>query len=112
MQGLEYDNQAKKNFNSIKVQLELSFYASAFRDIAEFQFHKGTIRTLMSQLKKLIIRNFNSIKVQLEQGIPKLLITASKFQFHKGTIRTSWRIVACFFSNFNSIKVQLEPVNP
>ena len=43
-QGLEYDNQAKKNFNSIKVQLE---HSDSF---------------ILSRINEY----FNSIKVQLE----------------------------------------------
>ena len=35
-------------FNSIKVRLKLYNYANAFRAVAEFQFHKGTIKTVVS----------------------------------------------------------------
>ena len=53
----------------------------------KFQFHKGTIKTILCRPKR-----------QGEQ----------KFQFHKGTIKTLQEC-ACRSSdyNFNSIKVQL-----
>ena len=54
------------NFNSIKVQLELSY---------------GLMTLLIKQ-------NFNSIKVQLELRFVMTITEMRKFQFHKGTIRT------------------------
>ena len=59
----------QKNFNSIKVQLEL-VGELCMPSYHEFQFHKGTIRTLHS--------------VGSADGF--LL-----FQFHKGTIRTVYQ---------------------
>ncbi len=54
------------NFNSIKVQLELT-----------------------KKLQKLSsFSNFNSIKVQLERLKLATSLSQSQFQFHKGTIRT------------------------
>ena len=78
-----------KNFNSIKVQLELQPAKSRARSYS-FQFHKGTIRT----------------------GLPSCLyITSPSFQFHKGTIRTAGLSDSTSSNTyFNSIKVQLEPV--
>ena len=53
------------NFNSIKVQLEpINAYVTANPDL--FQFHKGTIRTILSYVILPTLRYFNSIKVQLE----------------------------------------------
>ena len=97
------------NFNSIKVQLELIIFCF-FCYSCQFQFHKGTIRTREAAYECAQMVNFNSIKVQLElialnsSGSPPL-----SFQFHKGTIRT----LPAFLSEglrcyFNSIKVQLE----
>ena len=55
----------------------------------QFQFHKGTIRTLCPFLASLPLRHFNSIKVQLERLFLLILSTEKLiFQFHKGTIRT------------------------
>ena len=55
---------------------------------AQFQFHKGTIRTKI----------MNSI-----------CSVAFEFQFHKGTIRTCYSVPAdSLLVHFNSIKVQLE----
>ena len=53
-----------------------------------FQFHKGTIRTMVNNSGINGVNNFNSIKVRLEPGSLTLLAPLSKFQFHKGTIRT------------------------
>ena len=53
------------NFNSIKVQLELSGLQREYYDTL-FQFHKGTIRTKVLLIKTSEAFNFNSIKVQLE----------------------------------------------
>ena len=75
------------NFNSIKVQLELS----------------------VPPVKGKYF-DFNSIKVQLEH-ISKLIKSYTfKFQFHKGTIRTCQitNLEVAKLLNFNSIKVQLE----
>ena len=75
------------NFNSIKVRLELCS-CSIKMFIWQFQFHKGTIRTLVADYTMLI----------------KLI-----FQFHKGTIRTTAiPLQSKKQVNFNSIKVRLE----
>ena len=52
-------------FNSIKVQLKL-FYDEGKPFDALFQFHKGTIKTILLNLLCALISNFNSIKVQLK----------------------------------------------
>ena len=98
------------NFNSIKVQLELSVQFGE-SEVLGFQFHKGTIRTDVSTAEKVYDANFNSIKVQLERKNTSYSIRASKFQFHKGTIRTFGGAprFALLPPHFNSIKVQLEP---
>ena len=76
-------------FNSIKVRLELSSSVSSFAKItlyfnsikvrlehvddytplrhSQFQFHKGTIRTLATEAVLLPTIHFNSIKVRLER---------------------------------------------
>ena len=67
-----------------------------------FQFHKGTIRTVLLFLPVPILSHFNSIKVRLElheryyQYIQHL-----EFQFHKGTIRTLPPVFALPFSNIS-----------
>ena len=74
-----------------------------------FQFHKGTIRTLLLRNGRRLHLDFNSIKVRLEQGLRPERRIIPAFQFHKGTIRTE---CFCATSNcgghFNSIKVRLE----
>ena len=54
------------NFNSIKVQLKLNTTLSYCFD-AEFQFHKGTIKT---------------------EDVVRYSLVITLFQFHKGTIKT------------------------
>ena len=52
-------------FNSIKVRLELAILRIDTNK-AQFQFHKGTIRTLQLLPFCLLLLHFNSIKVRLE----------------------------------------------
>ena len=52
-------------FNSIKVQLEPNVQNQLGSYIL-FQFHKGTIRTVVNLIKLSTVIYFNSIKVQLE----------------------------------------------
>ena len=56
-----------------------------------FQFHKGTIRTVVTDKTILTNLHFNSIKVQLELQGFRVVFDNSVFQFHKGTIRTNRR---------------------
>ena len=98
----------KRHFNSIKVQLEQARRAF-LDDYFGFQFHKGTIRTLILFKVTTPLCYFNSIKVQLEQGKLNAGINPALFQFHKGTIRTSSETLKNIQRQyFNSIKVQLE----
>ena len=53
-------------FNSIKVRLE-QYGPTTKRPHYQFQFHKGTIRTLIISFLSIIEEDFNSIKVRLEQ---------------------------------------------
>ena len=59
--------------------------------VFEFQFHKGTIKTMSTRFDPDNMVNFNSIKVQLKLdgfgGVSPLIL----FQFHKGTIKTRGR---------------------
>ena len=98
-----------------------------------FQFHKGTIKTLVRQIYAETLVYFNSIKVRLKLYLSKNLIyktnsfqfhkgtiktdlsftskfTASVFQFHKGTIKTILMMKPhiLVLSHFNSIKVRLK----
>ena len=78
------------NFNSIKVQLKP--FSDGFTPAQPlFQFHKGTIKTLILYLE-----------------VAMILI----FQFHKGTIKTCSkpRLLSLLLLYFNSIKVQLKPI--
>ena len=55
----------------------------------EFQFHKGTIRTVVDLSLNAFDNYFNSIKVQLEPDTSGVQQVPDIFQFHKGTIRTA-----------------------
>ena len=54
-------------FNSIKVRLE-RFRKATLRKFYTFQFHKGTIRTMLEEFGIEFPEDFNSIKVRLELG--------------------------------------------
>ena len=75
-----------------------------------FQFHKGTIRTVISTLQNDRLNPFQfhkgTIRTHIDVQIDALV---SVFQFHKGTIRTI-KIIKDILddANFNSIKVRLE----
>ena len=75
-------------FNSIKVRLKQNTARPAL-GLAEFQFHKGTIKTEGTCVLRHTYYHFNSIKVRLK---PCHLVGEHlgplKFQFHKGTIKT------------------------
>ena len=76
-------------FNSIKVRLEPSAGSAVEGASDRFQFHKGTIRTILINWVFIKYLNFNSIKVRLERCIRRICeLIAKLFQFHKGTIRT------------------------
>ena len=75
------------DFNSIKVRLKRNV---VLVDVLgkEFQFHKGTIKTYLQEVK-------NGVKFT--------------FQFHKGTIKTKLTVSEFTLSkHFNSIKVRLK----
>ena len=63
-----------RNFNSIKVRLELVSNFKTARTITRFQFHKGAIRTDYPIPELDSIGNFNSIKVRLE---PSLIVLSA-----------------------------------
>ena len=96
-------------FNSIKVRLELLVKMIILFLFSRFQFHKGTIRTLL-----FIYCIFQFILFQFHKGTIRTiyalgLVAALLFQFHKGTIRTFVEDkISKSFQYFNSIKVRLE----
>ena len=63
-------NLFSKYFNSIKVQLKPA-ECQATGAALEFQFHKGTIKTVKKRGQPSFLNYFNSIKVQLKQ-LPSL----------------------------------------
>ena len=81
-------NNLPTYFNSIKVQLKLYPFWEQVEYCAEFQFHKGTIKTLFLNHWGKQIAHFNSIKVQLKLNAEFGLYKSQIFQFHKGTIKT------------------------
>ena len=76
------------HFNSIKVRLKLNQGTFSFDTREQFQFHKGTIKTLHQILH---------------------LLLSIIFQFHKGTIKTAVADGKMTLKEyFNSIKVRLK----
>ena len=53
-----------------------------------FQFHNGTINTIIDVSSDPCDQCFNSTTVQLIQSFANALIAISEFQFHNGTINT------------------------
>ena len=98
--------------------LQFQFHKGTIRTLSEnqrpitevlFQFHKGTIRTSKKPITSAILKCFNSIKVRLEQLGRKVVEFVVRFQFHKGTIRTGDLVLSgTSVGSFNSIKVRLE----
>ena len=102
----------RTDFNSIKVQLkpaqivkerllsQFQFHKGTIKTIAnfrvrilfaKFQFHKGTIKTRIIIINRMIVLHFNSIKVQLKPAPVLLSDITPLFQFHKGTIKTAYQ---------------------
>ena len=81
-----------------------------------FQFHKGTIKTLMLCLMYLLQRNFNSIKVRLKHCLASLsVLLQTYFNSIKVRLELYAELYLLFSMNyFNSIKVRLEhnPILP
>ena len=82
----------------MRITIEFQFHKGTIRTILfdnffvktfGFQFHKGTIRTFGFGLIIKDNYHFNSIKVRLERDAWKAKNPAPSFQFHKGTIRTN-----------------------
>ena len=86
LMSLRYDNEAKRNFNSIKVRLNLGKPRHRIKKY-QFQFHKGTIKRVQHPKQHRL----------------------QEFQFHKGTIKPnrSWLYTSPMLIDFNSIKVRL-----
>ena len=97
------------SFNSIKVRLrpargssgagatKFQFHKGTIKTVLahaahgnarRFQFHKGTIKTLNDEVQAQEKKGFNSIKVRLRLKIGRFDAVYEKFQFHKGTIKT------------------------
>ena len=56
--------------------------------ITKFQFHNGTINTILTSTLWLIVLRFNSTTVQLIQNFKDVPDKLEGFQFHNGTINT------------------------
>ena len=78
------------HFNSIKVRLELR-REQPIAERLQFQFHKGTIRTLDTNNGRENITVFQFHKGTIRTVHPYMASVKSiQFQFHKGTIRTQY----------------------
>ena len=79
----------------------------------KFQFHKGTIRTIVIILILLLTFNFNSIKVRLEPVLANIYRSTCRY-FNSIKVRLEPNfcdLIRVSVSNFNSIKVRLELEN-
>ena len=76
------------HFNSIMVQLKLIAVLIYSELLSLFQFHNGTIKTLLQVTMLALWQNFNSIMVQLKPCAFLSFHISCKFQFHNGTIKT------------------------
>ena len=97
------------NFNSIKVRLKLSFVTVVI-ELLQFQFHKGTIKTLLTDAVTSMRTGFQFHKGTIKTNkFNEFLQVHSTFQFHKGTIKTLiCTSISFVLNNFNSIKVRLK----
>ena len=121
-----------RNFNSIKVQLKLSWASCKAFALAYFNSIKVQLKPISIHRPRLPRSHFNSIKVQLKPTISCTCLLLCIFQFHKGTIKTEGPSSECHRRSsfqfhkgtiktllqaravddvlyFNSIKVQLKP---
>ena len=75
-----------------------------------FQFHKGTIKTLLDSLCPINIETFQFHKGTIKtEFLPSWAVCLLGFQFHKGTIKTHYdSMKSAKNSCFNSIKVRLK----
>ena len=69
--------------------------------MTEFQFHKGTIKTLHAIDSGSKSIYFNSIKVRLKRLLVTCHYSLSVFQFHKGTIKTVFDFVCIYVYNIS-----------
>ena len=88
-------NALTSYFNSIKVRLKLTNCFQGIDPTLLFQFHKGTIKTVLFHLAALMCLDFNSIKVRLKQLASEFQKIKFAFQFHKGTIKTNHLLFLC-----------------
>ncbi len=77
-----------RNFNSIKVRLELALPFALTSSNCYFNSIKVRLELLLIEESLAMVEYFNSIKVRLEHDIRLPLYSKLRFQFHKGTIRT------------------------
>ena len=77
-----------KNFNSIKVRLELTLAVDKLEGNEYFNSIKVRLEQEEARREAEEARNFNSIKVRLEHTQVLNMTSSASFQFHKGAIRT------------------------
>ena len=57
-------------------------------ETTRFQFHKGSIDTIIDCISYIRHLSFNSIKVRLIPDAQRVAVELATFQFHKGSIDT------------------------
>ena len=89
---------ALHNFNSTLVRLKQRI-TTTIPKASQFQFHLGTIKTIIAFKTHDTLKNFNSTLVRLKQRRRYILFFSTIFQFHLGTIKTNLpRSLTCFFN--------------
>ena len=78
---------SQSGFNSTTVQLIL-YFSVLYDCTTVFQFHNGTINTMIRKALPLPNLCFNSTTVQLIQFPSDIAKFRKLFQFHNGTINT------------------------
>ena len=62
---------------------------NCFQSLPRFQFHKGTIKTVVSSQPLVTDTKFQFHKGTIKTGDSQIILNhANAFQFHKGTIKT------------------------
>ncbi len=98
------------SFNSTMVRLKAELVIKDGGKFIAFQFHNGSIKSLLIRFDPQRIPGFNSTMVRLKEALQtELDAFLSEFQFHNGSIKSvSTRFRCRCRSCFNSTMVRLK----
>ena len=108
--GFLTGRRTEPRFQFHKGSIKTVLIYTACRDACQFQFHKGSIKTTRADGGYRRTDSFNSTKVRLRPSvIDPISSVIDEFQFHKGSIKTFglFVIVSLLLYCFNSTKVRL-----